>query len=68
MTFFLPVYFAANTGGEVLSPTAIAVIFGAAIVAITLCAYTGFATVQDVISIWRTGSALPYAPPPPPAS
>lgn len=23
-------------------------------------AYTGFATVQDVIAIWRTGSATPY--------
>lgn len=23
--------------------------------------YTGFATVQDVIAIWRTGRALPYA-------
>jgi len=22
--------------------------------------YTGFATVQDVIAIWRTGRALPY--------
>ena len=25
--------------------------------------YAGFATVQDVIAIWRTGRALPYAPP-----
>jgi hypothetical protein len=24
--------------------------------------YTGFATVQDVIAIWRTRSGLPYAP------
>lgn len=29
-------------------------------------AYSGFATVQDIASIWRTGSALPYAPPPGP--
>lgn len=27
--------------------------------------YTGFATVQDVVAIWRTGRGLPYAPPPP---
>lgn len=24
--------------------------------------YTGFATVQDVVAIWRTRSGLPYAP------
>lgn len=29
-----------------------------------LAVYTSFATVQDVIAIWRTGRALPYAPPP----
>lgn len=27
--------------------------------------YTGFATVQDVIAIWRTRSGLPYAQPAP---
>lgn len=26
--------------------------------------YTGFATVQDVVAIWRTRSGLPYTPPP----
>ena len=30
------------------------------LIAILILGYTGFATVQDVIAIWRTGRALPY--------
>lgn len=28
--------------------------------------FTGFATAQDIIAIWRTKSGLPYSPPPNP--
>ncbi|MGY5811993.1 hypothetical protein ACXHXG_30375 [Rhizobium sp. LEGMi198b] len=30
------------------------------LIGILVLGYTGFATVQDVIAIWRTGRALPY--------
>lgn len=33
------------------------------LIGVLVLGYTGLATVQDVIAIWRTGRALPYAPP-----
>lgn len=36
------------------------------LVGVLVLGYTGLATVQDLLAIWRTRSALPYAPPPPP--
>ncbi|WP_174051650.1 hypothetical protein [Rhizobium rhizogenes] len=30
------------------------------LIGILILGYTGFATAQDVIAIWRTGRALPY--------
>lgn len=30
------------------------------LVGVLVFSYTGFATVQDVMAIWRTGKALPY--------
>ncbi|TDT94934.1 hypothetical protein DFO45_2692 [Azorhizobium sp. AG788] len=36
------------------------------LVGLLVLGYTGLATVQDLLAMWRTGSALPYAPPPPP--
>jgi D-alanyl-lipoteichoic acid acyltransferase DltB (MBOAT superfamily) len=32
------------------------------LIAVLVLGYTGFATVQDVAAIWRTGTGLPYAP------
>lgn len=34
------------------------------LIGLLVLAYTGFATVQDVIAIWRTGTGLPYKDPP----
>lgn len=34
------------------------------LIGILVLGYTGFATVQDVIAIWRTGTGLPYKDPP----
>jgi len=34
------------------------------LIGILILGYTGFATVQDVIAIWRTGTGLPYKDPP----
>lgn len=34
------------------------------LIGVLVMGYTGFATVQDVVAIWRTGRGLPYAPPP----
>lgn len=34
------------------------------LIAALLFCYTGFATIQDVIAIWKTGTGLPYAKPP----
>lgn len=34
------------------------------LIAVLILGYTGFATVQDVIAIWRTGTGLPYKNPP----
>lgn len=33
-----------------------------AVLGLVFLLYSGFATVQDLVAIWRTGSALPYAP------
>ncbi|WP_018900435.1 hypothetical protein [Rhizobium sp. 2MFCol3.1] len=41
----------------------VAWIWGVMIMVLVL-GYTGFATVQDIIAIWRTGTGLPYATPP----
>ena len=30
------------------------------LVGVLVASYTGFATIQDVIAIWRTGRGLPY--------
>jgi len=32
------------------------------LIGVLIVAYAGFATFQDVVAIWRTGTALPYAP------
>lgn len=34
------------------------------LIGVLVLAYTGFATVQDVFAIWRTGTGLPYKDPP----
>lgn len=34
------------------------------LIMILVLGYTGFATIQDIIAIWRTGTGLPYATPP----
>ncbi len=34
------------------------------LIGILVLGYTGFATVQDVTAIWRTGTGLPYKDPP----
>jgi hypothetical protein len=34
------------------------------LIAVLVLGYTGFATIQDVAAIWRTGTGLPYRNPP----
>lgn len=34
------------------------------LICVLVLGYTGFATIQDIAAIWRTGTGLPYATPP----
>lgn len=34
------------------------------LICVLILGYTGFATIQDIAAIWKTGTGLPYATPP----